>query len=146
MKIRRRDFLKLSAAGSAVTVLGKAVAKPFFEPASQEEAYTEQWLPTICLMCPGGCGILVRTINGRAVKVEGNPLHPVNTGKVCPKANASLQVLYDPDRIQGPMRHMGERGKGEWRPISWDEAITLIVERLTTIRDDFGPPSLASLL
>jgi anaerobic selenocysteine-containing dehydrogenase len=145
MKIRRRDFLKLSAAGSAVTALGKAFAEPFFEPALQEEAYTEQWIPTICLMCPGGCGILVRTINGRAVKVEGNPLHPVNTGKVCPKANASLQVLYDPDRIQGPMRQMGERGKGEWRPISWDEAITLIVERLTTIRDNFGPPSLAFL-
>jgi hypothetical protein len=59
MKIRRRDFLKLSVAGSAVTALGKAIAEPFFEPALQEEAYTEQWLPTICLMCPGGCGILI---------------------------------------------------------------------------------------
>lgn len=145
MKIRRRDFLKLTAAGSAVTALGKAMAEPFFEPALQEEAYTEQWIPTICLMCPGGCGILVRTINGRAVKIEGNPLHPVNSGKVCPKANASLQVLYDPDRIQGPMRQTGERGKGEWQAISWDEAITLVADRLTSIRENFGPPTLAFL-
>jgi len=114
MKLPRRDFLKLTAAGGTATAVGAALAKPFFEAAPPQETtpYTEQWIPTICLMCPGGCGVLVRTVNGRAVKVEGNPLHPVNTGKVCPKANASLQVLYDPDRIRGPMRRVGERGAG----------------------------------
>jgi anaerobic selenocysteine-containing dehydrogenase len=147
MKLPRRDFLKLTAAGGAATAVGAKLARPFFDSAQPQDnaSYTEQWIPTICLMCPGGCGVLVRTVNGRAVKVEGNPLHPVNTGKVCPKANASLQVLYDPDRIRGPMRQVGERGGGEWQSISWDEAISLIAKRLATIRQEFGPPTVAFL-
>ena len=106
MTISRREFLKLSAVGSATAATGAGIASSFFETEERPEvpAYTQQWIPTICLMCPGGCGVLVRTINGRAVKIEGNPLHPVNTGKVCPKANAALQVLYDPDRIKGRAR------------------------------------------
>lgn len=145
MKLPRRDFLKLTAAGGTATAVGAALAKPFFEAAPPQEhtPYTEQWIPTICLMCPGGCGVLVRTVNGRAVKVEGNPLHPVNTGKICPKANASLQVLYDPDRIPGPMRRVGERGSGDWQPIGWDEAISMVADRLATIRQEYGAPTFA---
>ena len=94
-------------------------------------------------MCPGGCGVLVRTINGRAVKIDGNPLHPVNTGKVCPKANAALQVLYDPDRLTGPMVQKGERGSDGWLPISWDRATQLVAERLAEIRVNPGPQSIA---
>lgn len=145
MGFTRRDFLKLSTAGGAIATLGALGARPFFEPASQAGVtpYSEQWISTICLMCPGGCGILVRVVNGRAVKIEGNPLHPINTGKVCPKANAALQVLYDPDRIRGPLRQVGDRGSSDWQPVSWDEAIQLITERLTTIRRDPGPQSVA---
>ncbi len=145
MKLPRRDFLKLCAAGSAATTLGAGAARLFFETEAAQSSteYSQQWIPTICLMCPGGCGVLVRTVNGRAVKVEGNPLHPVNTGKVCPKANAALQVLYDPDRIRGPMRQSGERGSGEWQPIGWGEAIRLVAEKLAAIREDAGPASLA---
>jgi anaerobic selenocysteine-containing dehydrogenase len=147
MKLRRRDFIKLSAAGGAATALGAQLAMPFFDTLDQAETatYTQQWIPTICLMCPGGCGVLVRTINGRAVKIEGNPLHPINRGKVCPKANAALQVLYDPDRLRGPLRQVGERGSGDWQQIEWDEAIALIAERLATIRDDPGPHTVAFL-
>ncbi len=145
MKLPRRNFLKLCAAGGAATTLGAGTAKLFFDADHEENEpqYTEQWTPTICLMCPGGCGVLVRTINGRAVKIEGNPLHPVNTGKVCPKANASLQVLYDPDRLRGPLRQAGQRGSGEWKPISWDKAIQLAAERLAAIREESGPASIA---
>lgn len=147
MNFTRRDFLKLAASGGATAALGAAFARPFFSATSQTapRLYTERWLPTICLMCPGGCGVLVRTVNGRAVKMEGNPLHPVNGGKVCPKANAALQVLYDPDRIAGPMRQLGERGSGDWQPIGWDEAIDLVAERLVSIRSDPGPYSVAFL-
>lgn len=145
MRLSRRDFLKIAASGGIAAKVGSAIWQPFFEAAGQTETppYTQQWISTICLMCPGGCGVLVRTINGRAVKIEGNPLHPVNTGKVCPKANASLQVLYDPDRIKGPMRQVGERGGKDWQPVSWDEAIQLVAERLTAIRADPGPHTLA---
>lgn len=100
--LSRCDFIKLTTAGSAATTLGIAGAKPYFEPIAQSETqpYTQQWISTICLMCPGGCGVFVRTVNGRAAKIEGNPLHPVNACKVCPKADTALQVLYDPDRLQ----------------------------------------------
>lgn len=145
MKLTRRDFLKLTAAGSGATALGVLAAKPFFEEITEKDtpSYSQQWISTICLMCPGGCGVLVRTVNGRAVKLEGNPLHPINTGKVCPKANASLQVLYDPDRINGPMRQVGERGSGDWQAISWDEAIEIVASRLTSIRVEPGPHTIA---
>ncbi|MBI4769381.1 MAG: molybdopterin-dependent oxidoreductase [Chloroflexi bacterium] len=145
MTLSRRSFLKLSVAGGVTAAVGAGLNQSFFEAAAQAGAprYTQQWLSTICLMCPGGCGLLVRTVNGRAVKIEGNPLHPVNTGKVCPKANAALQVLYDPDRLRGPMRQTGERGSGDWQPIAWDEAIQLVAERLTTLRADPGPHTLA---
>ncbi len=145
MKLSRRDFIKITAAGGATTALGSVWARQFFEAAADTEtpSYTQQWVSTICLMCPGGCGILVRTVNGRAVKIEGDPLHPVNSGKVCPKAAASMQVLYDPDRLRGPMRQMGERGSGNWQPIDWDEAIQLIAKRMTAIRADPGPHTAA---
>ncbi|HSF82108.1 MAG TPA: molybdopterin-dependent oxidoreductase [Anaerolineales bacterium] len=145
MTLSRREFLKVSAAGSASAAVGAGIAKSFFETEPQPGAppYTQDWVPTICLMCPGGCGVLVRTVNGRAVKIEGNPLHPVNTGKVCPKANAALQVLYDPDRIKNPLRQVGERGSGNWQPISWDEAIGIIAQRLSEIRANPGPHTVA---
>jgi anaerobic selenocysteine-containing dehydrogenase len=75
-------------------------------------------------------------VDGRAVKIEGNPLHPSNKGKICPKAQAGLQVLYDPDRIKGPMRRVGERGDGQWELISWDEAIGQVVSKLAELRDE----------
>lgn len=146
MKLQRRDFLKFSAVSGGLTTLGGIVAKPFFEPTPKvKPSYIQRWIPTICLMCPGSCGLLVRTVNGRAVKIEGNPLHPVNSGKVCPKANAALQVLYDPDRLQGPLQQTGQRGSGNWQPIGWEQAIRLVAERLNEIRQDFGPATVAFL-
>jgi anaerobic selenocysteine-containing dehydrogenase len=81
----------------------------------------------------------VKTIAGDAIKIEGNPLHPINLGRLCPKGQAGLQVLYDPDRIQGPLKRVGERGAGDWKRISWNDAIMEVAERLGKIRRDEGP-------
>jgi anaerobic selenocysteine-containing dehydrogenase len=105
------------------------------EEQAAAQAHQEVWRSTICQQCQAGCGLLVRVVDGRAVKIEGNPLHPSNKGKICPKAQAGLQVLYDPDRIKGPMRRVGERGEGRWEPISWDEAIGQVVSKLAELRD-----------
>jgi anaerobic selenocysteine-containing dehydrogenase len=78
----------------------------------------------------GGCGILVRVIDGWAVNIVGNSLHPVNRGTLCPKGIAGLQGLYDPDRIRTPLKRVGKRGEGRWDPISWDEALLLVTDSL----------------
>ena len=101
--------------------------------------WTEKWLRSVCQLCPSNCGISVRVVDGRAVKIEGNPLHPNNQGTLCPKGHAGLQVLYDPDRITGPLRRVGDA----WEKISWDEAIELLVSKLRDIRDRGQPHTLA---
>ena len=68
-----------------------------------------QYFATVCRMCPAGCGLFVRTMGGRAVKVEGNPAHPVNRGATCARAQSALQHLYNPDRLRRPVLH-AERG------------------------------------
>jgi anaerobic selenocysteine-containing dehydrogenase len=87
-------------------------------------------------MCPAGCGISVRTREGRAKKIEGNPLHPVNQGRLCALGQAGLQVLYNPDRLTGPMIQNGERGDDKFVKITWEDGLSRTVERLAAARQD----------
>lgn len=124
--ITRRDFLKVT--GGAVIASQLLGLTGCIEgdgttslPVGDLE---ERFIPSVCLQCPAGCGILVRVVNGRAVKIEGNPLYPSNRGGTCPKGQMGLQILYDPDRIKGPMKQTKRRGDPTgFRQISWDEAI-----------------------
>lgn len=130
MPLTRRTFLQVSSAVSA----GLAARR---RPAAEEPGGgvpDERWVPSVCLQCPAGCGILVRVVEGRAVKIEGNPRHPINEGTLCPKGQIGLQILYDPDRIRGPLLRVGRRGEGRWEQISWDEALTRVAERLRDLR------------
>jgi anaerobic selenocysteine-containing dehydrogenase len=150
-KLTRRAFLKMAGGGTAAAALYELGPKaPLLRALGLEEqaaaqAHQEVWRSTICQQCQAGCGLLVRVVDGRAVKIEGNPLHPSNKGKICPKAQAGLQVLYDPDRIKGPMRRAGERGEGRWEPISWDEAIGQVVNRLAELSDGGKPHTVVFL-
>jgi anaerobic selenocysteine-containing dehydrogenase len=96
------------------------------------------YLNSICLLCPGGCGIKVRLIeNKRAIKIDGQPHHPVNRGGLCPLGIAGLQYLYQESiRVKGPMKRFGLRGKGDWTPISWDQAVAELTRRLKDLRDN----------
>jgi len=96
--------------------------------------YEEYWSTGICLQCPSGCGLRIRSVNHWPVKLEGIKDYPVNRGRLCPKGQAGLQVLYDPDRIRHPMRRKGKRGEGDWERISWNEAIRIITQRLKGLR------------
>jgi anaerobic selenocysteine-containing dehydrogenase len=82
-------------------------------------------------------------VDGRAVKIEGNPVSENNKGKLCPKGQAGLQFLYDPDRIKGPLKRTGDRGTGQYEQISWDQALNEVADRLAQIRLDPGPHTLA---
>src|SRR3989304_6076001 len=105
-KVSRRDFLKLAGVGAATSVLTGCIAQkevrrePY--PKMPEYTYNGQstYYATTCQECPAGCGIVVRTMQGRALKIEGNPNHPVSLGKTCARGQISLQGLYNPDRIR----------------------------------------------
>lgn len=148
-KLSRRDFLKLVGAGTATIGLYKfSLEQPVHEALARIEgervssSQEEGWAPGVCQLCPAGCGILVRVIGGRAVKIEGNPLNPNNQGRLCPRGQAGLQILYNPDRVKGPLRRAGERGSGQWQSISWDEALRLVADKLREWREEGQPHSL----
>jgi len=108
MKWTRRDAIKLGVAagvaGYAVYRFGRfeSLLRPAAPSGYSLSGLAESRVASVCLQCPAGCGILVRVVDGRAVKIEGNPKHPINFGRLCPKGQIGLQILYDPDRIKGP--------------------------------------------
>lgn len=136
-KISRRDFLKLAGlGGAAATVLtgcGPASRYVTREPyhTMPEYNYNGQstHYATTCRECAAGCGLVVRTMQGRALKVEGNKRHPVNAGKTCARGQAAVQGLYNPDRVQGPHKHT--RGAGGFdENMTWDEATAVVADAL----------------
>ncbi|MFZ5911999.1 MAG: molybdopterin-dependent oxidoreductase [Chloroflexota bacterium] len=143
-KLSRRDFIKLGTAAVAAGVGLGALQQPGQELAAGQAAPAEETIvKTTCALCPSGCGLDVRVVNGKAVKVEGNPLHPLNQGVCCLKGQTSLEVLYSPERIQRPRIQTGARGSGDWKEISWDEALGMVAEKLTALRESGNAHALA---
>ncbi len=124
----RRDFIRVSSiltAGSTVlTSCGKDLRNtlPLMVKDNQMVIGEERRVKSVCLGCGAGCGVEVRWIDGRAVKLEGLADHPVNQGRLCARGQAELQALYNPDRIQGP-----RQGRQD---IPWDQALKLLGEKL----------------
>lgn len=147
MGLNRRDFLKIIG-GSALSIpFLECKSKKYFSPIRKNEwtPKIEEWVQSLCQACPGGCGILVRVVDGNAVKIEGNPAHPVNRGRLCPLGQAGLQVLYNPDRIKAPMKKTGKRNSQNWQSISWEEAVKILVSRLKELKDSGETHKLALL-
>ncbi|MDH5559825.1 MAG: molybdopterin-dependent oxidoreductase [Deltaproteobacteria bacterium] len=142
MKINRRKFI-IGIGGTAMGTTVGAVAglKGKTQTLEETAALIEEWSNldeefkvSVCAQCPGGCGLLCRVVDGRLIRVSGNPIHPVNKGGVCVKGLSSAQSLYDPDRLKAPMRRTGKRGAHQWRPISWEEALKEVAEKMTKTR------------
>jgi len=93
---------------------------------------------TDCTLCYHSCGCRVTVENGRAVKIRGLESHPLNKGRLCPKGAAALETIYSPERLRHPMKRMN----GGFRSISWDQALDEIAEKLTLIKEAFGPQAL----
>ena len=101
---------------------------------------------TLCTLCPGGCGIEVRKVDERAVKIEGRTDYPVNPGGICPLGVGGLQLLYKEDlRYTGPMKRVGPRGSGTFQSISWKEALKALADRLTALRKKGHPESFTAI-
>lgn len=133
----RRDFLKISAAGTATAILAGCsqeterwvTLEPYVRAPEEQLAGNPSFYASTCRMCPAGCGIVVRIMNGRAIKIEGNPEHPVSRGKTCARGEAGLQLLYNPDRVTGAVRQE-ERGRRQFKPVPWNEAINTLFEKI----------------
>jgi len=146
----RRHFFKVVSATSAGLAggCGKNSDKliPLLVPAHEIVPGEEQWHPAACGGCSAGCGTLVRIMegvrnierNGERLreriacikKMEGNPLDPISGGRLCARGQASVQALYHPDRLRGPMKRTGDRGKGQFAAASWDESIAWAAEKM----------------
>ncbi|MEN8160668.1 MAG: twin-arginine translocation signal domain-containing protein, partial [Myxococcota bacterium] len=127
-ELDRRTFLKIAGASA-----GAAAASGCSDPVEKLIPYVVQpeeitpgnpvWYASTCQECAVGCGLHVKTRENRPIKVEGNPDHPINQGKLCAKAQAGVNQVYDPDRVLYPLRRVGARGEGKWKRVTWDEAL-----------------------
>ncbi|RPJ52180.1 MAG: nitrate reductase, partial [Chloroflexi bacterium] len=135
-KITRRNFLRITGAGAAAAVLtgcGPAARyvqrKPYYEMPEFSRLGESTYYATTCRECPAGCGIIMRTMEGRAIKAEGSPAHPVSQGKICSRGLTAVQGLYNPDRVTGPLKR-ASRGSEDAQTITWDEAAGVVAGAL----------------
>ena len=139
MKLTRRHFLAWAGLGAlgAVACEGFGIREGELNiqsPVSLPEDLVrgkDNWYASLCRNCPSCEGILVRVMEGRAKKVQGNPLYPTNQGKSHARCEAGVQALYHPDRIPGAMRRGGNRGSGQFDPIDWEpQAMDTLIRQL----------------
>jgi anaerobic selenocysteine-containing dehydrogenase len=136
----------VAVSGCTINLQRHETIEPWVIPPEEALPGESIWYASACRMCSGGCGILVRVSNGRARKIEGNPLHPLNAGKTCPRAQAGLQYLYNPDRLRNAVRNEA-RGSGggstdpfgaryglKATPIQWGDALNELAQRIGAAR------------
>lgn len=144
----RRNFVKLvgTASGGAITgACGKQTEEIIPLLVSEDELVpgVEEWHPAICGECGAACRTSARVmaaereieVEGERLrqpvaaikKLEGHPDDPIGGGRLCARGHASLQSLYNPDRLRGPLKRTGSRGDGEFEPISWEAALSEVV-------------------
>jgi len=137
-KISRRAFLKLAGASALATAVltgcGPAsryvVRRPYTNMPEYQGVGISTYYATTCRECPAGCGLIMRTFEGRAIKAEGNPEHPVNRGKICSKGLTAVQGLYNPDRNTEPGQHA--RNSDTFTPITWEAAIQTLTDAFSS--------------
>ncbi len=88
-------------------------------------------------------GVLAEVKDGKVLKLQGNPNHPLTKGKLCARGNAGTRLLYDPDRLKYPQLRTGPRGSGQLKRVSWDEALDQFAARLKEIKQKYGPEAVA---
>jgi thiosulfate reductase / polysulfide reductase chain A len=137
--MNRRRFLKFSAGGAAGAAIGVSLAyvKPFSHSPEKETQRIE--VPTTCEMCVNKCSLIAVVENGVIHKLNPNPENPKSRGMLCARGNAGLLQVYDSARLKRPLIRAGNRGDGNWRPASWDEAFDFTAKKLSETKDKYGP-------
>jgi thiosulfate reductase/polysulfide reductase chain A len=143
--ISRRDFLKLGAAGAGALALGQMLPAPVAQAAraaGQIDSQGNGFVHSMCEMCVWRCGVLAKVVDGRVVKLDGNPEHPHSRGNLCPRGQSGLMNTYDPDRVLTPLVRVGKRGEGLFRQTSWDEALDIVASNMLKIKEKYGPEAM----
>jgi anaerobic selenocysteine-containing dehydrogenase/Fe-S-cluster-containing dehydrogenase component len=134
--VRRREFLKvLGATGAATTMIGctsEQVEKliPYLVSPDETVPGVSTYYATTCRECAAACGVIAETRDGRTIKLEGNPEHPLNRGALCARGQAALQGLYNPDRFRGPMMRRG----ASLVHVSWSDALQAFAAKIGEVR------------
>jgi molybdopterin-containing oxidoreductase family iron-sulfur binding subunit len=130
----RRRFLTVLGVtgGGAALVSGCSTDRieklvPYLVQSEDQVPGIPTYYASTCTECMAGCGIHVKTREGRAIKLEGNPAHPVNAGTLCSHGQSALQGLYNPGRLPGPKARQAD---GSFKDITWDEAIATLTTKL----------------
>ncbi|MEC4273579.1 molybdopterin-dependent oxidoreductase [Adlercreutzia sp. R25] len=139
LKLSRRDFVKATAVASAsAMVLGAAEASFADEAADGATAGDDvKVIPSACRQCYGRCALFGTVENGRLTKIEGNP-DLFSEGTLCGRAFAIPQEMYNPTRVRYPQRRVGEKGSGQWKRITWEEAYEEAAKKFTEIGEQYG--------
>jgi len=141
MKISRRGFLQVGTSAAAIAGAVSTTRLVAMEQDLGGQDYSAETgkertsVPYTCLACNIEDGGVAYIENGRVVKLEGNMDHPNTRGKLCAKGNSGFLHIYDPDRIMTPLKRTGKRGEGKWTRISYDEATSLLAEKLRAVID-----------
>src|SRR5215831_15761739 len=161
--MNRRSFIKLSALTGTSATLASCGNPEYhlirFIPEDRLVAGIAVWKPSICPLCSAGCGLTVRVMEGDAEvirngqhgvtkmglarKLEGDPQHPINQGKLCTRGQAAIEITYHPDRVGHPLKRAGARGDGKFEEISWDEALAQLVAKLDALVSSKNQSALA---
>ncbi|NWF93923.1 MAG: molybdopterin-dependent oxidoreductase [Syntrophaceae bacterium] len=136
-EISRRAFLKATAAGVGILSLGHELLDFGTWARGQADSPVVR-IPTLCNGCGNRCAIFAYVKNGRLWKIEGNPEANGNLGVICPKGHGYLHELYNPSRLKGPLKRVGDR----FEPISWDQAYKEIAQKINLILMENGPQSI----
>ena len=139
--LTRRAFIRnLAGASLFCGLAGSPLLSRFAQVGSTKKAQklAGKWFASTCQGCTSWCPVQLKVLNNRVIDVRGNPFSKANHGKICPRPHLSLQQLYDPDRVKVPMKRTNpKKGRHEdpgFVPISWDEAMDTIAEKMLELR------------
>jgi len=134
--MNRRKFFKTTSLGAALAFFdgfgGRVENLLAFNRSKNPRDLLEFWAVSTCAACEAGCGIKARLVGGRVIGIVGNEESPVSRGGLCARGFAGIQSLYNPDRLSGPLLKNPESGTGEWKKLSWDEALGVLTEKLVS--------------
>lgn len=144
MNISRRNFIKAGATGTAALgVSGSVISKKWFQTANAKEDIAEKIAYTYhTTNCGGRCAFQCTVREGKLVKIVPNKWTDKRFSTVCLKGLSELERIYSPDRLQTPLKRVGKRGEGKFVPISWDEALTTIADKLKELKSKHGGESI----